>query len=49
MLYPIQISRVKILCILYLHYNVAFTFNDMDIPETKSFIPKGYELGATLS
>ena len=23
--------------------------NDMDIPETKSFIPKGYELGATLS
>ena len=26
MLYPIQIARDKILCVLYLHYNVAFTF-----------------------
>ena len=28
----------KILCVLYLHYNVA-----------KRFIPKGFELGKTLS
>ena len=38
---------VKILCVLYFHYNVAFTLNlnDMEIPETKRFIPKGFELG----
>ena len=24
--YPIQIPGVKILCLLHLHYNVAFTF-----------------------
>ena len=35
---------VKIVCVLYLHYNVAFTC-DMEIPETKRFIPKGFELG----
>ena len=40
---------VKILCVLYLHYNVAFSFKCMEIPETKSFIPKGFELGTTLS
>ena len=28
--------RVKILCVLYLHYNVAFTY--MEIPETKHFM-----------
>ena len=31
-------SPGKILCVLYLHYNV-----DMEIPETKRFIPKGFE------
>ena len=42
--------RVQILCVLYLHYNVAFTFiNDMEIPETKGFIPKGFEWGTALS
>ena len=40
---------VKILCVLYLHYNVAFSFKCMEIPETKRFIPKGFELGTTLS
>ena len=39
---------VKILCVLYLHYNVAFSFKCMEIPETKSFIPKGFESGTTL-
>ena len=38
---------VKILCVLYLHYNVAFTFKCMEIPETKSFISRGFELGTT--
>ena len=32
-----------------LHYNVAFTFKCMEIPETKSFIPRGFELGTTIS
>ena len=40
---------VKILCVLYLHYNVAFTFKCMEIPKTKSFIPRGFELGTTFS
>ena len=42
---------VKILCVLYLHYNVAFWahLNDMEIPETKRFFPKMSELGTTLS
>ena len=39
---------IKILCVFYLHYNVAFIFKCMEIPETKSFIPKGFELGTTL-
>ena len=33
----------------YLPYNVAFTINDMEIPETKRVIPKGFELGTILS
>ena len=41
--------RVQVLCLLYSHYNVAFSFKCMEIPETKSFIPKGFELGTTLS
>ena len=41
--------RDKILCVLYLHYNVAFTFKCMEIPETKRFIPKGFESGTTMS
>ena len=40
---------IKILCVLYLHYNVAFSFKCMEIPKTKSFIPKGFELGTTFS
>ena len=41
---------VKILCVLYLHYNVAFWahLNDMEIPETKRFIPNVFELGTAL-
>ena len=47
---PLQITQccaqfkfpgVKILCVLYLHYNVVFTFtavNGMEISETKRFI-----------
>ena len=50
MVYPIQIAPgVKILCVLYLHHNVAFKINDMEIPEAKRFIPRGSELGTTLS
>ena len=30
------------ICVLYLHHNV-------EIPETKRFLPKGFELGTTLS
>ena len=40
-----KFPRVKILCVLCLHYNVAFTFtavNGMEIPETKCFIPKDW-------
>ena len=51
---PIQLTQcctqfkfrgVKILCVLYLCYNVPFTFtavNGMEIPETKRFIPKDW-------
>ena len=39
----------KILCVLYLHYNVHSHLNDMEIPETKRFILKGLELGTTMS
>ena len=35
-------------CVLYLHYTVAFTLK-YEIPETKRFIPKEFELGTTLS
>ena len=46
----IKSPGVKTLCVLYLHYDVAFTFlNEMEIPETKRFIPKGFELGTILS
>ena len=48
MLYP-KSPGVKILCVLYLHYNVAFSFKCMEIPETNSFNPKRFELGTTLS
>ena len=37
---------VKILCVLYLNYNVTFTF--MEIPEAKRFIHKGFELGTNV-
>ena len=37
----------KILCVLYLHWHSHL--NDMEIPETKRFIPEGFELGTTLS
>jgi len=42
MLNPIQISRVSILCVLYLHHNIMWhsNLNDMEIPGTKRFIPK---------
>ena len=33
------------ICIIICHSHV----NDMEIPETKRFIPKGFELGTTLS
>ena len=49
MLFQIQISRVKILCVLYLHYNVHSYLNDMEIPGTKLFIPKGFKLGPTVT
>ena len=45
MLYPIQISRVKILGVLYLHYNLESHLNDMEIPETERFIPKAVWIG----
>ena len=43
--------RVKILCVLHLHYNLWHShLNDMQIPETKRFYtPKEFELGTTLS
>ena len=36
---------VYCICILMLHSHL----NDMEFPETKRFIPKGFELGTTLS
>ena len=39
----------KILCVLYLIIMWHSHSNDMEIPETKRFIPKGFELGTTLS
>lgn len=42
------LGLIKILCVLYLYYNVAFIFNDMQIPGTTHvFIPKGFELDTT--
>ena len=51
MLYPIQISRGYdslynyCICISMWHSHL----NDMEIPETKGFIPKGFEWGTALS
>ena len=36
---------VYCICIIMWHSHL----NDMEIPETKRFIPKGFELGTTLS
>ena len=36
---------VKVLCVLYLHYNSHY--NDMEIPGTKRFVPKGFEMDIT--
>ena len=36
---------VYCICIIMLHSHL----NDMEIPETKRFIPKGFELGTTFS
>ena len=36
---------VYFICIIMWHSHL----NDMEIPETKRFIPKGFELGTTLS
>ena len=51
MLYQFKSPGIKMLCALYSHDNVALTIllNDMEIPGTKRFIPKGFELGAKLS
>ena len=46
MLYAIQIFQGEdSLCIVLWHSHL----NDMEISETKRFIPKGFELGTTLS
>ena len=39
----------KILRVLHLHSNVTFTLKDIEIPGTKRFIPKGFDLGTKLS
>ena len=40
----------RVLCELHLHDNVAFTFKRQgNTNGTKRFIPKGFELGTTLS
>ena len=36
---------VYCICVIMSHSHL----NDMEIPETKSFIPKGFELGTTSS
>ena len=41
-------SRIKILCVLDLHYNVVFVLNDTEISGTKRLITKGFESGTTL-
>ena len=41
---------VKILCVCCICIRMSHShLNDMEIPETKRFIPKGFELGTTLS
>ena len=37
---------VKVVCVLHLHNNVAFTFKSYG--NTERFIPEGFELGTTL-
>ena len=39
---------IKILCVLICIIMRHLHLNDMEIPETKRFIPKGFELGTTL-
>ena len=39
---------IKILCVLICIIMRHSHLNDMEIPETKRFIPKGFELGTTL-
>ena len=41
---PVHIS-VKIVCVLFLHYNEHSHLNDMEIHGTERFIPKGFEPG----
>ena len=41
--------RVKILCVLYSIIMLHSHLNDGEIPETKRFILKGFELGTTFS
>ena len=40
---------IKILCVLICIIMWHSHLNDMETPETKRFIPKGFELGTTLS
>ena len=40
---------VKVLCVFHLHDNIAFTFKWYGNTWTNRFIPKGFELGTTLS
>ena len=44
-MYPIQISWVKILCVLYLHYNVAFTFKRYGYSWNKKFYSQRVWIG----
>jgi len=41
--------RVEILCVLYSIVMKNSHLNDMKSPETRHFIPKGFELGTTLN
>ena len=50
MMYQFKFPRLKILCVLHLHSIMWHShLNDMGIPETRRFIPKGFELGTTLN
>ena len=44
-----KFHAVKVLCVFYLHDNVAFYLNYTVIIGSKRFIRKGFELGTTLS